>query len=62
MKPEVADSELVPAGYRLFRKDRENQRSEGHGAGGVSRAVLMQWRDGICVIRLSKRASDVKFI
>ena len=34
-KPEMADSELALDGYRLFRKDRENQRSEGHGAGGV---------------------------
>src|SRR6218665_975605 len=34
-KPEMADSELALDGYRLFRKDRENQKSEGHGAGGV---------------------------
>src|SRR6218665_3948917 len=34
-KPEMADSELALDGYRLFRKDPENQRTEGHGAGGV---------------------------
>src|SRR6218665_3677444 len=34
-KPEMADNELALDGYRLFRKDRENQRPEGHGAGGV---------------------------
>src|SRR6218665_674166 len=34
-KPEMADSEQALDGYRLFRKDRENQRTEGHGAGGV---------------------------
>src|SRR5688572_29283223 len=34
-KPEITDSELVLDGYRLFRKDRENQKSVGHGAGGV---------------------------
>src|SRR6218665_3378051 len=27
----------------------------------MSRTVLMQWRDGICVMRLSRRASGVKF-
>ena len=27
----------------------------------MSRAVLMQWRDGICATRLSKRVSGVKF-
>src|SRR6218665_2704605 len=63
-KPEIADSELALDGYRFFKKDWENQKSEGHGAGGVlimSRTVLMQWRDGICVMRLSRRASGVKF-
>ena len=34
-KPEIADSELALDGYRLFRKDRANQKSVGHGAGGV---------------------------
>src|SRR6218665_2312913 len=34
-KLEIADSELALDGYRLFRKDRENQKSEGHGAAGV---------------------------
>src|SRR6218665_3602107 len=34
-KPKIADSELALDGYRLFRKDRENQKSEGYGAGGV---------------------------
>src|SRR6218665_1683552 len=29
----MADSELALDEYRLFRKDRENQRSKGHGAG-----------------------------
>src|SRR6218665_1725342 len=34
-KPEMADSELALGGYRLFRKDRENQKSVGHRAGEV---------------------------
>ena len=29
------DSELALDGYRLFRKNRENQKAEGHLAGGV---------------------------
>src|SRR6218665_3057914 len=63
-KLEMADSELALDGYRFFKKDRENQRPEGHGAGGVLlyvKSSLMQWRDGICVMRLSRRASGVKF-
>ena len=34
-KPEITDSELALDRYRLFRKDRANQKSVGHGAGGV---------------------------
>src|SRR6218665_2177961 len=63
-KPEIANIELTLHIYRLLRKDQENQKSEGHGQEGccyMSRTVLMQWRDGICVMRLSRRASGVKF-
>jgi hypothetical protein len=34
-KPEISDNELNIDGYRLFRKDRANQKPVGHGAGGV---------------------------
>src|SRR6218665_1847346 len=39
-----------------------DQRDMGQeGCCYMSRAVLMQWRDGICVMRLSRRVSGVKF-
>jgi len=63
-KQEIADSELALGGYRLFRRDwgTRNQRDMGQeGCCYMSRAVLMQWRDGICVMRLSRRTSCVKF-
>ena len=31
----MGDGELDIDGYVMFRRDRENQRSTGHGAGGV---------------------------
>ena len=34
-KSEIDDSELDLKGYTMFRKDRENQKTRGHGAGGV---------------------------
>lgn len=34
-KEEIGDNELAIDGYIMFRKDRENQRARGHGAGGV---------------------------
>src|SRR5688572_7389730 len=34
-KEEMGDCELEIDGYVMFRRDRENQRTTGHGAGGV---------------------------
>src|SRR5688572_14762198 len=34
-KEEMEDCELQIDGYVMFRKDRENQKTTGHGAGGV---------------------------
>ena len=34
-REEVSNSELELQGYAMFRKDRENQKTTGHGAGGV---------------------------
>ena len=31
----ISDDELKLVGYDMFRKDRENQKNTGHGAGGV---------------------------
>src|SRR6218665_2876644 len=42
-------------------KTREPRDMEQEGCCYMSRAVLMQWRDGICVTRLSKRVSGMKF-
>ena len=34
-KSDIDNSELDLKGYTMFRKDRENQKTRGHGAGGV---------------------------
>src|SRR6218665_1326676 len=42
-------------------RTRDHRDMGQEGCCYMSRAVLMQWRDGICVTRLSKRVSGVKF-
>src|SRR6218665_3513513 len=42
-------------------RTREQRDMGQEGCCYMSRAVFMQWRDGICVMRLSRRVSGVKF-
>src|SRR6218665_3264797 len=55
-KPEIADSELALDGYRLFRKDRENQKSEGCCC--MSSAVLIQLKMSKMLVGACYRVPD----